>query len=331
MRGVQAVRSRLGGWRRVRAERLWASATGEQALMDGEFVRKLERLSLGLGQELISGLIGEHRAVRRTSGIEFADYRQYSAGDDLRRVDWNAYARLGTLHVRQSQAEHDTTLYLLVDASPSMVSGEPSNFFAARRLAAALGYIALAHLDNVVVSAPGASGQGESTNDPAWQAITSQQLVRGRAEAGKLFRYLQELHTGSAAQFDQTVGGWSTGRGQGRIAVLISDLLLDGYKGGVRQLTAAGFQVTLLHVLSPEELAPPEVGDLELIDSETGRVMEIHLGKEAVAEYSSRLRRWLVETEEWCRSQGAGYILVQSDWDVERVVLDLLRRRRVAV
>src|SRR5205814_8267222 len=106
--------------------------------------------------DLIGGLMGEHQATRRTAGIEFADYRKYSPSDDLRRVDWNAYARLGTLHVKQSQAEHDTALYLPVDASPSMDFREPSKFLAARRLAAALGYIALAHLDSVALTAPGA-------------------------------------------------------------------------------------------------------------------------------------------------------------------------------
>src|SRR5690349_15954049 len=104
--------------------------------------------------------MGEHRAQRRTAGIEFADYRPYTPGDDLRRVDWNAYARLGTLQVRQAQAEHDTVLYLLVDPSPSMAFGAPAKFLAARRLAAALGYIALAHLDAVVLAAPGVGGWG---------------------------------------------------------------------------------------------------------------------------------------------------------------------------
>src|SRR5919201_1138170 len=129
-------------------------------LVDGEFLRKLDRVSLALGRDLIGGLMGEHQATRRTAGIEFADYRKYSPADDLRRVDWNAYARLGTLHVKQSQAEHDTALYLLVDASPSMDFGEPPKFLAARRLAAALGYIALAHLDSVALTAPGAVAEG---------------------------------------------------------------------------------------------------------------------------------------------------------------------------
>jgi uncharacterized protein (DUF58 family) len=295
---------------------------GPDSIVDGEFLSKLNRLSLALGRDLIHGLMGEHQAVRRTAGIEFADYRPYSPGDDLRRVDWNAYARLGTLQVREAQAEHDTVLYLLVDASPSMDFGVPSKFFTARRLAAALGYVALSHLDSLVIATPGVRGQGLGVSA----------RFKGRAEAGSLFRELQELRVGEVAPFDNVLAGWtavSSGHTAGRIAVVISDLLLDEYREGIRQLVAVGFQVTALHVLSPEEIAPPDEGDLELIDSETGERLEIHLGPESMTEYRRRLDEWLLEAQSWCRSQGAGYLLVRSDWDVERVMLQTLRQRGV--
>jgi hypothetical protein len=290
---------------------------------------KLNRLSLALGRDLIHGLMGEHQAVRRTAGIEFADYRPYSPGDDLRRVDWNAYARLGTLQVREAQAEHDTVLYLLVDASPSMDFGVPSKFFTARRLAAALGYVGLSHLDSLVVATPGNQGSGVRG-----QGLGVSARFKGRAEAGSLFRQLQELRVGDIAPFDDVLAGWTavrSGHTAGRIAVVISDLLLDEYREGIRQLVGAGFQVTALHVLSAEEISPPDEGDLELIDSETGERLEIHLGPESMAEYRRRLDEWLLEAQSWCRSQGAGYLLVRSDWDVERVMLQALRQRGVTV
>lgn len=294
--------------------------THHDSVVDGELLRKLERLSLNIGRDLISGLMGEHQAQRRTTGIEFADYRQYTTGDDLRRVDWNAYARLGTLMVKQAQAEHDTMLYLLVDASPSMEFGEPSKFLAARRLAAGLGYVALAHLDTLVLDAPGATSATRRNGV---------HRVQGRAEATNLFRFLQDLEPGSAIDFDNLLATWSTGRGHGRIAVIISDLLVDNWRTGVRQLVAAGFGVAVLHMLSPEELAPPDNGDLELIDSETGQKLELHLSNNSLAEYRRRVEAWRAEIEAWCATHGANYLLVQSDWDVERVMLDILRRRGV--
>ena len=308
------LRTRISG----RSPRGGRPLTRDDGLVvDADLLTKLDRLTLALGRDLISGLMGEHLAARRTAGIEFVDYRAYSAGDDLRRVDWNAYARLGTLHVRQAQAEHDTVLYVLVDASPSMSYGAPSKFLSARRLAAALGYVGLAHLDAVVMTTPGSPAGALETR------------YRGRAESGSLFRDLQGLTTQSVADFDRLLANWSTGRGQGRIAVVISDLLIDGYRDGVRQLLSAGFQTTVLQVLSAEELNPIDQGDLELVDSETGERMEVHLGKEAMYEYHHRLNEWLAECEGWCRTHGANYLLVRSDWDVERVMLDMLRRRGV--
>jgi uncharacterized protein (DUF58 family) len=270
----------------------------------------------------VSGLMGEHIAIRRTAGIEFADYRQYTVGDDIRRVDWNAYARLGTLHIRQAQAEHDTTLYLLLDASPSMSFGTPTKLHAAKRLAAALGYIALAHLDSVVLSVPGIGSQesGGSSSNPKF---------RGRAESASLFRYLQEVEVAQAVGFDDALGTWGSRRGQGRAAVVISDLLLDDYRAGLRQMVGNGFQVTLLHLLSQEELRPPDAGDLELIDSETGRELQVHLGPESLSEYNRRLETWLRDTEDWCHTSGVNYIRIQSDWDLERVLLETLKRHGV--
>src|SRR5947209_14429019 len=160
VRNSRLVASRING--NPKSKPAHKNGHPDPKFIDGAFLRKLEHVSLALGKDLIGGLMGEHQAARRTSGIEFADYRKYSPADDLRRVDWNAYARLGTLHVKQAQAEHDTTLYLLVDASPSMDFGEPPKFLAARRLAAALGYVALAHLDKVVLIAPGESRAGGS-------------------------------------------------------------------------------------------------------------------------------------------------------------------------
>jgi hypothetical protein len=151
-------------------------------------------------------------------------------------------------------------------------------------------------------------------------------IVRGRAEAGHLFRSLQNLRTGSIAPFDNILAEWSTSRGQGRVAVVISDLLLDEYRNGIRQMVGAGFAVTVLHVLSPQELEPEGQGELELLDSETGERLEVHLGQSALAEYKRRLETWRAESEEWCRNQGANYFFVRSDWEAERILVSTLRR-----
>lgn len=327
MKRPVGIRSTLTNLRRrISPSTHHPAPTTHDAVIDGDYIHKLDRLSLMLGRDLVNGLMGEHISMRRTSGIEFADYRQYSAGDDLRQVDWNAYARLGTLHVRQSQAEHDTMLYLLVDASPSMqFGGPPTKFLAARRLAAGLGYIALAHLDGVALATPGARGAGTESR-------ISQSVFRGRAQSSGLFRELQGLETVQAVGFDGVLRQWSmepAGGGQGRLAVVVSDLMLDGWQEGVRSLVTAGFGVTVMHMLSPEELLPPDEGDFQFIDSESGERLDVHIGAASLQEYGRRLDTWLLGTQAWCGANGARYVRLQSDWDIERTLLDMLRRQGV--
>ncbi|HUS13812.1 MAG TPA: DUF58 domain-containing protein, partial [Chloroflexia bacterium] len=265
---------------------------------------------------LLHGLIGAHPARRRTAGIEFADYRPYTPGDDLRRVDWNAYARLGSLQIRQAQAEHETVLGLLVDASPSMTCGRPPKLLLARRLAAALGYIALAHLDGVLLAAPGTP-------------LATSDLLRGQPGTLTLFAALEGLTPGRTAPFDEVLSAWSGRLGPGRGVVILSDLLLDGYRDGVRRLVATGARVTVLHVLAPDDLHPGPDADLELVDSETGALQEITLDAATRGAYEAAQTAWRAEIAAWCAAQGAGYLLVESDWDAERVLLETLRRQGV--
>src|SRR5690242_21784599 len=93
-------------------------------LFDANFLKKLERLSI-ISRKLRSGRMkGERRSTKRGTSVEFADYRNYAAGDDLRRVDWNAYARLERLFLKLFQEEEDLSVHLLVDASRSMDWGD---------------------------------------------------------------------------------------------------------------------------------------------------------------------------------------------------------------
>ena len=190
------------------------------------------------------------------------------------------------------------------------------------------------------MTTPGSEGsgigdQGSGQENPQSLTPNPKSLVqryRGRAESGEMFRLLQGLRTRSVADFDSYLVSWAgenPGRGQGRIALVISDLLLDGWRDGLRALVSAGYQTNVMHVVSPEEIAPVETGDLELLDSETGERLEIYLGREGMAEYSRRVQSWLADASSYCASQGASYLRVMSDADVERILLDTLRRRGV--
>ena len=211
-------------------------------------------------QPVRGGLKGGRRSVKRGQSVEFADYRDYALGDDLRQLDWNVYARLEKLFVKLFIEEEDVTITFLLDASPSMAFGKPQKLLFAKRAAAALGYIALAGEDRVVVAAL------------AGRTARRQGGLRG---SGRVFRLLAKL-SGDPAGRRARRTSWRaarhaaamlTGRG---VIVLISDLLDPGADRVIRELAATGSELIVLHVLSPDELDPPLEGDLRLVDSESG-------------------------------------------------------------
>src|ERR1700721_748915 len=122
-------------------------------LFDSEFLKKLEYLSLVSKRVFRGSLLAQRRTMQLGSGIEFADHREYAPGDDFRYIDWNLYARHGELLLKRFQEEEDLHVYFWVDCSRSMAFGKPPKFDAARQVAAALAYIALADLDRIAITA----------------------------------------------------------------------------------------------------------------------------------------------------------------------------------
>ena len=166
-----------------------APATGNDLVFDDGFLRKLEQLEL-LARKIFRGLLrGERTTSRRGRGLEFSDFRQYRPGDDFRHIDWNIYSRLDQLFLKLHASEEDLTLHLIVDASASMGFGEPSKFDHARRLAAALAYIALHNLDRVGVSVF-ADGLGASLPP-----------IKARHHMARLLAFLRELPCAGATRF----------------------------------------------------------------------------------------------------------------------------------
>src|ERR671918_1267443 len=109
----------------------------DPTVFDEAFLRQLERLLLLMKAPVRGGLKGGRRSVKRGQSVEFADYRDYSLGDDLRQLDWNVYARLEKLFVKLFVEEEDVTVHFLLDASASMQAGRPAKLLFAKRAAAA--------------------------------------------------------------------------------------------------------------------------------------------------------------------------------------------------
>ncbi|MDQ3880935.1 MAG: DUF58 domain-containing protein [Chloroflexota bacterium] len=287
------------------------------ALFDEAFMRRLEQLELASRRLTAGRMKGERRSTRRGQSVEFADYRNYTPGDDLRQLDWNVYARLERLFVKLFVEEEDVTVHVLVDGSRSMDHGEPNKLDFARRAAGALAYLALAHLDRVSVAF---LGDGRATTLPA---------LRGKRRVFEVFRFLEATRpmrlTGLADAAREYAGRM---RGSGPL-ILISDLLDARYEDALRHLAATRAQLSVLHVLAPEEVAPDIAADARLIDVETNAAIEVTGDADLIDRYRARLAEWQDELAQFCARRGGSYVSVGSDLPLAELLFDVLRRRRI--
>ena len=287
-------------------------------------LRKLERLALLSRRAAAGQLQGERRSARRGQSVEFADYRQYVLGDDFRRIDWNAYARLERFFIKLFVEERELTLHLLIDTSPSMDWGEPNKLDYARRAAGALGYVALLGLDRVSLSPV---GNHNNKNHLA-------QSVRGKKHAPLLFQHLLDLqpasnNSASTRPVDYQLGAYAANAAAPGPLALFSDLMGDGWRAGVNALASRGFEITLVHLLSPDEIEPQFSGDFKLIDRENGYPVEISADYQTLLRYKQGLQAWQDEWRRYCLARKIIYLPISSALPLDDLLFDWLRRSGV--
>ena len=285
-------------------------------LLSPELLAKLERMEL-VSRKIFRGRMkGERRSKRKGQSVEFADFRNYVPGDDLRFIDWNTYARLDKLFLKMFMEEEDLHFYALVDSSPSMDFGEPTKFRYAQQLAAALGFIGLVRGDRVKVQA-----MGESAENPA-------PALRGRHQLWRMLEYLQGLEP--KEQFTLTDAAKSfcirnSGKG---IVVLITDLMdKTGYEQALRYLLAQDFDIYLIHLLSVEEFEPEVQGDLRLIDCEDEDVAEVTVTAPLLKRYKRTLSAFIEQARDFCNRRGILYFPARNDVDIDKLISGYLRQR----
>ena len=289
----------------------------QQPLFDSAFLRKLDRLALLTRRAMAGDMQGERRSPRRGSSVEFADFRPYTPGDDIRRIDWNLYARAERFFLKLFVAEEELTIHLLVDNTASMDWGEPNKLLYARRAAGAFGYIALSSLDRVTVTAMGA---GAARQLPG---------VRGKRGALPLFDFLQKLPAGTGGSLLASCRRYAQTARNGGPLLLCSDLMDAEWQEALRALSSRPFDITILHILAPQEIRPEIDGDFRLLDAEGGDPIEITADLDVLRRYDDNLRSWRGEIENFCNGRGINYIFVDTSIPVEEFVLSNLRRRGV--
>ena len=284
-------------------------------LFDTEFLRQLELLRFVSKQVQPGQIRGERRAKRRGSGLQFADYRPYVAGDDTRHVDWRAYLRLGRLLMRLFEEEADLPIDLLIDASHSMTTGDPAKFDQARRLAGALGYIGLLNHDRVRVVAFSTGAMEELPRR------------RGPNQVWPTLRFLDRLQAHGGTSLLTGLDGCLAPRRRKGLLVLISDFLdPEGFEPAFDRLRPRGEDVFILHVSSPDEMDPSLEDEVILEDSESGESLRV---TPALRRRYLELRAELCDSiETYCNRYGWGYVHAGSDERFEELVMQVLRSNR---
>ena len=277
----------------------------EEELLTPEFLGKLEHLSLVISRAFAGRIHGERRSLRRGTSVEFADYRNYAHGDDLRYVDWNLYGRLDRLFLKLYEEERELPVRIFLDASESMTFGQPPKFDFARQIAAAAGYVALCGFDRVSVDV--------FPDQPAEAALRGAlRRVRGRKAALTYFQNLSQLTASGPAQLNAALRrGALTARSAG-VALVLSDVLdPQGYEAGLTALIGRGFQVSVIQILAPEELVPTTFGDLRLVDSETGAEQEVTFGRFRLKVYQQAVDHYCQRLREFCQARGIQYVVLK--------------------
>ncbi len=288
----------------------------DEQLLDADFMARLEQLEIVSRKIHAARQKGERKSKRKGESAEFADYRNYVVGDDLRHIDWNIYARLDRLFLKLFLEEEELNVSILIDVSQSMAEGQPSKGHYAKRVAAAVGYIGLCNYDRVNLYAYRDRVVGKLAG------------LRGRRVLPQLVAFLSGLSVEGRSHFAAAAKQFALGHTQKGVAFILSDMLdKGGFQEGLPYLLGRQMDVYVMQVLSRQELEPDLAGDLKLVDCEDEDVAEVTISKLLLDKYKANLQAYCESMRDYCHHRGISYLLTTTDHPFEILVLNYLRGR----
>jgi uncharacterized protein (DUF58 family) len=285
-------------------------------LLDPALMTKLDQLAL-VSRKIFAGKMrGERLTKRRGESVEFADYRNYVVGDDLRFLDWNIYARLDDLFIKLFLQEEDLHVTVLIDTSKSMDWGDPNKSLYVRRIAAAIAYIGLVNFDRVSLYGYANGLQAELTG------------VRGRRLMFRVIEYLSNLPCSGPSNLPAAAKQFALRHPQPGIVLVLSDFFEKaGYEDGFRFLLGRSYDLYAVQVLSPEEIEPRIVGDLRLTDVEDDDVAEVTVSRALINRYRQNLQAYCEGLRDYCTRRGVTYLFTSTEVPFAQIVLSYFRQR----
>jgi len=290
--------------------------TRHNDLLDPEFMNRLERLDIVSRKIFIGRMKGERRSKRKGQSVEFADYRNYAAGDDLRFLDWNIFGRLEKLFIKLFFEEEDMHVNVLIDTSGSMNFGNPDKARYARQIAAAIAYIGLVNYNRVSICAYSDRYGPEMSG------------VRGRRMIHQVLDYLGELDAAGAGNMSAACKKFVIRHPQQGVLLVLSDFMdKGGYETGLRYLIGRKYDTYAIQLLSPEEIDPQLAGDLRLRDVEDEDLAEITVSRALINRYKQNLNAYCQYLRDFCSRRGINYLFTSTSVPFDQLVLTYLRKR----
>ena len=287
-------------------------------MLDASYFARLQRLKLAVDKKSNASLLGSRKSVRKGSSAEFSDFREYMPGDDIRAIDWNAYARLDRLYIKEYMEEKESAVSLFIDLSKSMDYGEKTKLELQEEIAAALAYIALMNMDHVAVY---------DLADTRRRHVAS----GGKSGFSELTEWLDRLEPGEPADIMHSIS--TVGRMQPGLSVIMSDFLSEEYVDNpgtleqlIRYLQYRKQKVVILHILAKEEIDVDLSGTFFLIDSEdSDNRLRVTMESGAIRSYKDALEEFTGELKRSAKKCGAAYHLCSTGAGFDKIIFEELK------
>ncbi len=294
--------------------------------LNDEFFSRLESLALNLRKDLGGYFGGKHLVSTYGQTVEFADYREYMLGDDIRRIDWNLFSRFEKYFIKLFTDERQMHVQIYLDCSGSMGKVNPKKGAYAIAVAAAIGYLAIHNMDKVSFHLI----KGNVAENPFGTIVGKQAFFRA-------MNTLDQIEfEGDANISSAIIGNPTTGTGDG-LSVIVSDFFSDeDWRRGVDYLLYKKKQILLTQVFSPEEVDPSYTDRVNLIDSESTdmadpRNMKIRINKSMQLAFREAVDAFYADIRDFCKRRDAGFIALNCEKPIERELFsELLKRGTVS-
>lgn len=278
-------------------------------IFDSDFLKKLEAIAIKSRMSMTEGAGGNRKSRSKGSSVEFSDFREYSAGDDFRRIDWNAYGRFDKLFIKLFMEEREALINIFVDCSKSMDFGSVKKWDTGLKLSAIIGYLALGNMDRVCV------------NMMKDGSLRQSQSMTGRASFDRCIKFLESVEFSGNTNINKCIKQKEFhSRG---ISVIVSDFFTpEGIEEAIKYLLFKKQEVILIHVLAREEISPFMEGQVKLVDSETGSLRDVAVTPIVLKRYQQELEKFINNIKEYANKMGAAYIQVSSEQSIEKIVFE---------